>query len=238
MSFAPFRFKQFSMYHHRSTMKIGTDAVLLGIWAEVGGVRRILEVGTGSGVISLLLASRNGNCIIDAVETDNDSCIEAGENFANSPFSARMNLIKGDFNIFAAGNRTKYDLIISNPPFFVNDMKPEDPKKRMARHTGTLSYVQLVKGVAGLLEKSGKFCLVLPYGQRRHFLDICTRYGLFPEREMLIFPKPCKEPNRVNMELGFEKKEPVSDKFIIRNENGTFTEMYLKTVENYYISVK
>ncbi len=234
----PFRFKQFSMYHHRSTMKIGTDAVLLGIWTEVKGANRVLEVGAGSGVISLLLASRNAESKIDAVEIDEDSCVEAGENFANSPFAERLRVLKDDFNAFVAVNKTKYDLIVSNPPFFVNDMKSTDPKKKLARHTGTLSYEQLVRGVVEILNEKGKFSLVLPYSQRRNFLNICTRNGLWLQKELLIFPKPCKEPNRVNMQLGFEKKSLISEKFIIRNEDGSFTQMYLKTVGDYYISVK
>ncbi len=226
------------MYHHRSTMKIGTDAVLLGIWTDVSGVNRILDVGTGSGIISLLLASRNAGATIDAVEIDTDSCKEAGGNFAASPFAARMRVYNKDFKLFADENREKYDLVVSNPPFFVNDMKSVDTKKKLARHTETLSYGQLVKGVTQVLDGKGKFCLVLPYAQRRNFLNICAKYGMFLQKEMLIFPKPCKEPNRVNMQLGFEKRKPVTGKFIIRNEDNTFTNVYLKTVGDYYISVK
>ena len=226
------------MYHHQSTMKIGTDAVLLGIWSDVADAKQILDVGTGSGILALLLSSRNKIATVDAVEIDSDSCREAELNFNNSPFAGRLHIIKQDFNKFAAETRKKYDLVISNPPFFVNDMKSSRDKKRLARHTDSLTYKQLIQGVTSVLSKTGKFCLVLPYSQKQFFLKTCADYGFHLQKEMIIFPKPCKEPNRINMQLGFEKKLLITRKFVIRNENGSFTSDYLNTESDYYISVK
>ncbi len=233
-----FRFRQFSMHHHRSTMKIGTDAVLLGIWTAVEGATTILDVGTGSGVIALLLASRASHAAIDAVDIDEDSCREAAENFDRSPFKERMRVFHDDFQRFSASRNEKYDLIVSNPPFFVNDMPSSHAKKVLARHTQTMDYRSLLKGAVKLLAPGGNFSLVLPYAQKQFFVSLAAERGLYLQREMLIFPKPCYPPNRINMQFGFEKTGLRSEKFVIRNEDGSFTPMYKAFVGDYYISVK
>ncbi len=232
-----FHFRQFSMHHHQSTMKIGTDAVLLGIWADVSPAQRVLDVGTGSGIVALLLASRTKTAWIDAVEIDRSSCIEAGQNFTASPFSDRLQIIHNDFIRFSKQAQTKYDLIISNPPFFIDDLISENRQKTLARHAQSLPYEQLLEGVVKLLNKKGNFSLVLPYILSRRFLKWAREKDLYLQREMLIFPKPCLSPNRVNLQLGFEEKAVKREKFIIRNEEGHFTKEYLNRVDDYYLSV-
>ncbi len=226
------------MYHHRATMKIGTDAVLLGIWTDVKGVSNILDVGTGSGIIALLLASRTTDAVIHAIDIHNDSCLEAAENFRGSPYGNRMAVFHDDFVRFAPKHATQYDLIVSNPPFFVNDMRSSSSEKVLARHTQSLDYNTLVDGVKKLLAPKGIFSLVLPYVQKQHFVSLAAAAGLHLQREMLIFPKPCYPPNRINMQFGFEQKPVVSEKFIIRNEDGSFTKRYKDYTGDYYISVK
>ena len=219
-------------------MKVGTDAILLGLWAPVPKTGRVLDVGTGSGIISLLIASRC-RAQIEAIELDPDSATEAAGNFKNSPFSHRMKVTNKDFSAFAKSQPGKYDLIISNPPFFINDLLPEDEKKKRARHHITLTYKQLIAGTAGLLSSDGKLCVVLPYDKSRDFTGIAGQYGLHTQMQQLIFPFRGSRPNRINLCLGFRRPEKTdTEKFIIREEDKSFTQQYIQFLKNYYIGME
>ncbi len=236
MDTRPFHFQSFSLHHHRSTMKVGTDAVLLGIWTDLRGVKSALDVGTGCGIISLLLVSR-GTLSVDAVDLDADSVEEAQQNFQDSPFSNRLRVFQSDFHDFVSSAGQKYDLIISNPPFFINDLHSADPRKSMARHTHSLTYRQLVVGARALLNPEGKIAVVLPYRESRFFLERAMEAGFFVEKQLLIFPMIGKEPNRINLLLGRQPVEAQTDKFMIREESGKFTSQYVDFVKDYYVSV-
>jgi tRNA1Val (adenine37-N6)-methyltransferase len=235
----PFHFKQFSLTHHRSTMKVGTDAVLLSAWVDLENVNTALDVGTGSGIIALMLAARDVEKV-DAVELDEPSAKEAAENFKNSPFREKLKIHHQDFTTFSEIHEQKaYDLIISNPPFFLNDMRPADTQRKQARHTDSLTYIDLLTGSSKLLKDTGIFSVVLPYQQSRLFMEQAARLGFYIKRELLIFPKPCMEPNRVNLELSKEKpSKPLTEKFIIRQESGHFTDRYIDLLGRYYLSIK
>ncbi len=232
----PFHFQQFSMFHHRSTMKVGTDAVLLAIWTDLHGTEDVLDVGTGCGIIPLLLAARNATIKADAVELDLASFEEAAENFANSPFAKRLQAYHTDVNRFDPPAGKKYDLIISNPPFFINDYRPKQKKRQFTRHADSLSYSQLVNVAMRLMKPNGRFALVLPYKESKVFLQLALKSGLYLQGQMLIFPKPCKEPNRINLLLGLSASSEKTEKLIIRNEKGNFTKEYMNMVKNYYLS--
>ncbi len=232
----PFHFQQFSLYHHRSTMKVGTDAVLLGIRTELEGVTDVLDVGTGCGIIPLLLAARSTKIKVDAVELDLASFEESSENFQQSPFAGRLQAFHADINHFDPATEKEYDLVISNPPFFINDHRPEHTGRKMARHTDSLRYDQLVLLVLRFMKPEGHFSVVLPYRESKVFLELAEESGLHLQHRMLIFPKPCKEPNRVNLLLGTSAAILETEKFIIRNEDGSFTRQYLNTVKDFYLS--
>ncbi len=233
----PFHFKQFSIQHGRSTMKVGTDAVLLSAWVDLKNVNTALDIGTGSGIIALMLAAR-GVRQVDAVELDKMSAEEAEENFKNAPFNNFLKIYNEDFNTFYRQHPIQYDLVISNPPFFLNDMRPADEQRKQARHTDTLSYKDLISGAKKLLKETGTFSVVLPYFESRFFTEEALKQGFFVKRKLIIFPKPCKEPNRINLELS---REPVSDaiteKFIIRNEDGKFADQYKNLLGEYYLKI-
>ncbi len=234
----PFHFRQFSLFHHRSTMKVGTDAVLLGVWTPVEGVKTVLDIGTGCGILTLLLAARHPEVHVDAVEIDPASCVEAEENFRQSPFNGRLRLFCSAVEDFRKGEGPQYDLVISNPPFFINDHRSPHPARRLARHTDTLPYDRLIVSVVRLLHPAGCFSVVLPYRESGYFLKLAAKAGLYLRQRMLIFPKPCREPNRVNLLLGFEKGPVMEQKLIIRNEEGTLTSQYSDMVKNYYLSTR
>ena len=233
----PFYLKQFSLYHHSAAMKVGTDSLLLGIWIQPEKAQRILDIGTGCGILALLMAARSG-ANTEAVELDEASYTEAKQNFLNSPYSDRLFAIHNDFRKFAQQGNQKYDLIISNPPFFINDMRPKEKTRSNARHGDELNYDELCTGVVKLLNPNGRFCLVLPYDESRLFRTVAEKHGLYVCRKLLIFPKRGWQPNRVNLELTIEKNtDPATEKFVIREEDNTFTGQYIDFFKNYLIGL-
>ncbi len=233
----PFHFKQFSLFHHRSTMKVGTDAVLLSAWIDPGDIKTVLDVGTGSGIIALMMASRT-NAKVDAIDIDPESCAEAGQNFLSSPFNKRLRVFNQGVTPFASQSDRTYDLVVSNPPFFINDMKSENLQKNKARHSDSLSYDDLCHGASKLLSVNGRLAVVLPYVESRIFIKTASEHNLFLNKKLLIFPKPCFQPNRVNLEFCKEKPAKIKEeKFIIRQESGNFTQQYVDLLGNYYLSI-
>ncbi len=233
----PFHLKQFSLHHHRSSMKVGTDSLLLGIWVQTENANRILDIGTGCGILALLAAACS-DAQVDAVELDKDSFEEASENFRNSPFAGRLSAFHDDFNKFSGETKKKYDLIISNPPFFINDKRASEQIRSNARHGDKLNYEELCAGVVRLLDLHGRFCLVLPYDESRTFVDMAEKYGLHVSKKMLVFPKRGAQPNRINLELSFKKiRQPLVERFIIREENNIFTRQYKDFFKNYLIGL-
>ena len=164
-----FTFKQFHIDHSRCAMKVGTDGVLLGAWARVDGTRRILDIGTGTGVIALQMAQRNSEAQIFAVEIDETASCRARANFDMSPWAERLEVeccAAQEFN-----HTEKFDLIISNPPYFVDSLLPPDAKRSTARHTHDLSFEALDEAVSRLLAENGRFAMILPVAEFEKYLQ-------------------------------------------------------------------
>ena len=155
-----FRFKQFAVLNDRTAMKVGTDGVLLGAWCPVEGIHRVLDVGTGCGVIALMVAQRNSEAVITGIDIDEGAIEEAGLNYANSPWSERLTATLADFNDMKDNDR--FDLIVSNPPYFTNGVLPTGDARTTARHTGSLSYRQLIEG-ASLITRRSQEATIITY---------------------------------------------------------------------------
>lgn len=229
-----FHFKHFSLYHDRSTMKVGTDAVLLGAWAEVKPTDWVLDIGTGCGILPLMLAQK-GIAKVHAVDLDEASALEAAENFQASQWSRQLFAFHADIRKFTM--QCAYDLIISNPPFFINSYKSDTDRKNQTRHTDTsLSFVELASVVKRLLKPDGRFVLVLPERESRDFIPIAAKYHLYVHKCQQIIPMEGKEPNRVNLELRFGKPESVQvTELVMRKADNSFTEEYNDVVKPYYL---
>lgn len=234
MDTRPFFFKKFGLFHHRSTMKIGTDAILLSRWVEVSSNDDVLDIGTGCGLI-LLMLSQKGIRHADAVEIDRDSCEEASANFRNSAWHEQLAVYHEDVKSFADKNIAKYDLIVSNPPFFFGDNVPQKTKKGLARHTNTLSYKDLLVSVKKMLKTDGRFALVLPAIESVAFLKIASELGFSLQKEMKIVPIEGKEPNRINMQLIANQCKTISETFVLRYENHVFTREYKEFLKDFYL---
>lgn len=234
MDTRPFFFKRFGLFHHRSTMKIGTDAILLSRWVEVNPDDDVFDIGTGCGLIPLML-SQKGIHHADAVEIDRDSFEEASLNFRNSAWHEQLAVYHEDVKTFADKNIAKYDLIVSNPPFFFGDNVPQKTKKGLARHTNTLSYNDLLISVKKMLKPDGRFALVLPAIESVAFLKIASELGFSLQKEQKIIPIEGREPNRINMQLVVNQCKMISETFVLRYENHAFTREYKEFLKDFYL---
>lgn len=160
MSNPYFQFKQFTVWHDRCAMKVGTDGALLGAWADVSGASRILDVGTGTGLVALMLAQRRPEALLTAVEIDSAAAAQAAENVSRSPWPDRIRVVCADFASFESDDR--FDLVVSNPPYFVESLSCPDPRRACARHAASLTYATLLTRAASLLAPGGRLALVLP----------------------------------------------------------------------------
>ena len=232
----PFHFKHFSLYHHRSTMKVGTDAILLGRWTEVKPTDVVLDIGTGCGLLPLML-SQKGVAQVDAVDIDVASIGEATTNFEASQWREHLKAYCSNIVDFQPNKR--YDLIVSNPPFFSRFSKCDSERKSRARHTDmTLSREALCQAVVRLMKPDGRFAVVLPFTESVDFIEVAKANGLFLRKRMIIIPIEGKAPNRVNLELVFGKTEHVQEEiFTIRDRNKRFTPQYNIFLKDYYLGL-
>jgi len=172
-----FHFKQFSIAHDRCSMKVGTDGVLLGAWADIHTAHTLLDIGTGTGVIALMLAQRSAALAsIDAVELEKEDATQATENVLNSPWPDKVNIYTCAIQEFTPGKR--YDLIVSNPPYFVNSQEPPDKRRTQTRHTVSLPFEDLLQAVTRLLAPGGRFSIILPYTEGNRFIALASGYSL------------------------------------------------------------
>ena len=199
-----FHFKQFSLTHDRSSMKVGTDGILIGAWAAEGATpQRILDVGTGSGIIALMLAQRFPNSEVVAIERDTPSVQQAQENFAESPWPERVVAVHSTLQEYSPDER--FDLIVSNPPWFQNSLKPPGAARASARHADWLSADDLLDSCERLLLADGMMCCILPVGQEEYVCSAATARGSFLQRRCRVRPRPEMQPHRVM--LTFAKGE-------------------------------
>ncbi|MCX6243115.1 MAG: methyltransferase [Bacteroidetes bacterium] len=233
-----FRFKQFTVEDDRSTMRTGTDAVLLGAWAKPEKADSILDIGTGCGVISLMLAQRS-HAQITAIDPDEGSVRQAESNFTNSPWAENLVAIHSSLQDYTASCRNKSDLIITNPPFFTDSLKSPDPVKNMARHDIHLSRRELLDCVLRLLGDNGQFLLILPGKESKIFSVMAEESGLFPQRTLEIRPKQGKQVNRILTAYGFEASPLIApEELVIRDQDGRFTKDYIDFTGDYYFSLR
>jgi tRNA1Val (adenine37-N6)-methyltransferase len=199
-----FQFKKFTVSHAKSTMKVGTDTVLLGAWINVGTAHQLLDIGTGNGTLALMLAQRSSDeAAIDAVEIEEADVLQANENFIQSPWASKIHLYHTAVQHFHP--EKKYDLIISNPPYFNDSQRPPDEKRHKARHTVSLDHEELIHSVLRLLKDKGRFNAVLPFTEGLSFIDLAKGSGLSCTRKYSFKTRPAKPIERWLLE--FQKTE-------------------------------
>lgn len=235
MSNTWFRFKEFTVLQQKSAMKVGTDGVLLGSWAGEGlPVRRALDVGTGTGLIALMLAQRFPEASVDAVELDPLAAGEAGENFRNSPWSQRLKLYTMDFRDFMPEAPAIYDLIVSNPPYFRNSLRAVNELRTLARHSVHLDSTGLIRQSVSILAPEGRLCLIVPPGGKE--MDAAGSSGLYARKVMGIRTSPGKEVKRYLLEFSRQPGGREEDELSI--EEGVrhrYSEAYRRLTADFYL---
>lgn len=231
-----FRFKRFTVLQQKSAMKTGTDGVLLGAWCgHKSAPENILDVGAGTGIISLMLAQRFDNARVTGLEIDHDAFTECAENFRNSPWSPRLTAIEDDFrNNALSGDR--FDLIVSNPPFFKNGIKAPDKSRATARHTDSLSAEEVLRTGAGLLKPGGRIALVTPAESEPDLIFEATMCGLSPCRLTEVQSVEDKKPVRLLSEFTNGKDVVMArDTLTIRHTDNRYTDRYISLTKEFYL---
>ena len=196
MSETFFHFKQFTIHQDKCGMKVGTDAVLLGSWVKVENENSILDIGSGTGVIALMLAQKC-NINIDTIDINENAFQQSRENFLISPWFDRLNCKHISLQEFSNNHSGKYDLIVTNPPYFHHASKPPEESRLNARHGDLLTFDELLEGVKKLLSADGRFCVILPCKEGIEFLDKAQRIGLFCHHLLRIKTKADKSENEI-----------------------------------------
>lgn len=229
-----FNFKQFTIYQDKSAFKIGTDGVLLGAYADVSNASFILDVGTGTGLIALMLAQRCG-AEIHAIEPDRESWLQACRNISDSKWSGRIKAENTDVQSYKQGD-FKFDLIVTNPPYFSDSLKNPDTRKASTRHKDTLPNSELLEAVSALLNNAGKFQIILPYAEGNIFIAEAQEYGLYCNAIFKIKPLPTSEIRRMILTFSKERLK-VIEKFLTieRGVRHEFTEDYKNLTKDFYL---
>lgn len=204
-----FQFKQFRIDQHRAAMKVNTDGVLIGAWTQVDNVKNVLDIGTGTGLIALMLAQRS-NASITGIEIEPKAAEEATHNARHSKWNERITILPVSFQQFVATTELRFDLIVSNPPFFSNSAKNTNPDLSVARHNHLLPFGDIISGAFKMLTSHGRLSLILPSSAASGFILMAQKQGLFLHRITGVKPFPDKDVNRVLIEFGKQNQE-VSD---------------------------
>lgn len=229
-----FRFKQFTINQDKCAFKVGTDGVLLGAYANVTGKKRILDIGTGTGLIALMVAQRCDS-EITAIEPDFDSYYQASENFTLSRWSGRIRIENCTLQDFQPEN-PGFDMIVSNPPYFIDSLKNPDPVKSNARHNDSLTHSEILGGARRLLSEDGFLQLILPYDEGNIFVAEAQEHGFYCNSILKIRPVPSSEIRR--MILGFSKRRTKpAEKFLTieKGKRHEFTEEYMNLTKEFYL---
>ena len=230
---AGFKFKHFEIHQDRCAMKVGTDGVLLGAWA-LGG-KRILDIGSGTGLISLMMAQRYPEAQVVGIDLDAEACAEARENVAASPFADRVNIV--DCRLQDYESVEKFDAIVSNPPFFLNSLKNPDSKRSMARHADSLPFRELFRGVKLLLSDDGVFSAIVPVEVLEAFVSEGYMHGFYLLRQCGIKTVERKQPKRYLLTFAKHRSMEMDDMVeTIMDSEGNSSEWYAKITEEFYVS--
>lgn len=231
-----FVFKQFKILQDKCAMKVGTDAVLLGSWVNCPNAKTILDIGTGTGIIALMLAQKIGGKI-DAIDIDENAYLQASENVGDSKWKDRIQVFHTSLQDFANVTNHKYDLIVSNPPYFVDSSKANEISRTSARHTDHLPYKELLEGVLKLLGASGKFYVILPTKESEQFCAMAAEQKLFLTKLTRVVTRTDKPEKRLLMRFEFTAKTFSEDSLIIEeDERHSYTAAYKELTKEYYLN--
>lgn len=233
-----FKFQQFTVHQDKCAMKVGTDGVLLGAWAKGGN--HILDIGTGTGLIALMMAQRYSKAIISAVDIDEDACIQARENVDECSFKDRIHVFHSSLQDFSyqwlSERKPLFDSIVSNPPFFVNSLKNPDQKRTLARHADTLPFSDLFRSVSKLLTVDGVFSAIIPTEQIKDFMAEAYLNALYPIRIIHVKTTPSKQPKRCLLAFSPQPPHSIDEQTInLLTPTGERSDWYQEVTKDFYL---
>jgi len=230
-----FKFKEFHVIQEKAAMKVGTDGVLLGAWASANKNKRILDIGTGTGLIALMAAQRFPQATIEAVEVDVTAANEAKSNFELSPWRERLILHHCRIQDFSSEDY--FNLIISNPPFFENSKRSGEETKDLARHTDQLAFTELIFAANNLLKEGGTFSVIIPAMHSEKFIRLSQAQGLYCNKICWVKPTATKEPKRAMMNFNKFKSSREEEELIIEVQGRhDYSEEYVQLTEDFYLN--
>ena len=228
-----FSFKQFTIFQDKAAFKVGTDGVLLGACADITGVKRILDIGAGTGLITLMLAQRS-DAEITAIEPDYDSYLQCCENVTQSPWKEKIKV--GNISLQNYHCAEKFDLLVANPPFFTGSLKNPDPRKSASRHNDYLANDELLKGTSRLLAEGGKLQVIMPYAEGTVFITEAHGHGLFCNNILKIRPLPASEVKRLILTFSCQQLRTAEKFLTIEQANRhEFTRDYINLTRDFYL---
>ena len=229
-----FKFKRFTIYHDKCAMKVGTDGVLLGAWTNVNNSQKILDIGTGSGLVALMLAQRC-EASITAIDIDSEAVEQAQININASNWKNRMEVIHTDLCKYSPQNQ--FDTIVSNPPYFIDSLKCDDIQRNTARHNDTLTSEQLFENVSRMLCPEGEFSLILPFEQTESAISTGEKYGLHPTRHTRVITRPGLPPKRSLLAFKKRPEEYIPQDLVIELERHVYSEEYIALTKEFYLKM-
>ncbi|OEK09762.1 tRNA (adenine-N(6)-)-methyltransferase [Flavivirga aquatica] len=233
-----FKFKQFSVNQDQCAMKIGTDAVLLGAWASIkNNPFSILDIGAGTGVLSLMLAQRSHAELVDAIEIDDSAYEQCVDNFEQSPWGDRLFCYHAALEEFVDEIEDEYDLIVCNPPFYSEDYKTESNQRDLARFQDAMPFEHLLESVSKLLSETGTFSVIIPNKEEALFIDLASKVNLYPNNILHVKGNPLSEIKRSLIEFSFCESAIKTDKLIIEVERHQFTKDYINLTKDFYLKM-
>lgn len=236
-----FKFKQFVVNQDRCAMKIGTDAVLLGAWTPIiNNPYSILDIGTGTGVLALMLAQRSTAEQIDAIEIDDAAFEQATDNFEASPWNDRLYCFHAGLDEFMDEPEDEYDLIISNPPFYTEDYIPmsrDDNSRYLARFEDALPFEDLVEAADLLLSENGIFSVIIPYKEEARFLALANNFELYPLKITRVKGTPTSEIKRSLLAFTRIEQTPLVDELTIETARHQYTPEYIELTKDFYLKM-
>ncbi|MBI0520447.1 tRNA1(Val) (adenine(37)-N6)-methyltransferase [Pectobacterium parmentieri] len=231
-----FTFKQFFVAHDRCAMKVGTDGILLGAWAPVSSTSRILDIGSGSGLLALMLAQRSEPHVrVDAVELDSAASQQAKENMAASPWADRVTVYAEDIVDFAAMRSTDYSLIVSNPPYFPPGIACGSAEREQARYTTSLTHEALLHCAHQLLMSEGLFCVVLPVQVAEHFIPLAQQHNWYVRQQLCVSEQEGRSAHRVLLTLSRQEKVCVHASLAIRDAAKRYSSDFQQLTKDFYL---
>jgi len=234
----PFKFKQFEVNQDQCAMKIGTDGVLLGAWASIeNNPFSVLDIGAGTGIIGLMLAQRSRTELIDALEIDELAYEQCVDNFEASPWGDRLFCYHADLAEFTEEIEDKYDLIISNPPFYSEDFKTNDQQRDLARFTDAMPFEHLVDSASKLLAEKGTFCTIIPFKEETRFITLASKVNLHVNKILRVRGNEQTELKRSLIELSFNERTIKSSELTIETARHEYTEDYINLTKDFYLKM-